>query len=478
VTNLYGSRTIFSGATVLGSAYGDYSFIQTSGTDYGVYAHVDNNATDYAGYFVGRSSFGNDSAVGRYLMPAADGTANQVMATNGSGQLSFVDIPSNDAWYEEGTTNAPNAITDNIYTQGRVGIGDSTPDAVLDMEYNGILDEGMSINYLHANSGATGAALDILARSGDAGIIRGSSITIDNSASASAATGIYISNSAQASDNYGYVTQMTGSGNSNTGLLSQVSGSGNFNYGIRAFATNATTNWAGFFGAPATPGSGNVYVQDRLRADGIIQYLDGNQAAGRVLASNATGEASWVNPTAIFTDTDDQTVDTFALVGNNIGISLEDDGQPIQIVDLSNVNFNVSNFALAKMTMSAAQAFTGPAWTKQNFDTVSFDTGSNFNTMNDRFEVSEDGYYRIKATSRTSASNATTNQFGVAVRINGAAVKQNIFSHHGTGVIARDIETVEYLNSGDYIEIFFYTESNVGLGSSSLYSSFEVERIR
>ncbi len=30
-------------------------------------------------------------------------------------------------WYEQGTTTAPNAITDNIFTQGRVGIGVTTP---------------------------------------------------------------------------------------------------------------------------------------------------------------------------------------------------------------------------------------------------------------------------------------------------------------------------------------------------------------
>ncbi|MCW5518917.1 hypothetical protein J1N09_03645 [Aureitalea sp. L0-47] len=478
VANLYGSRTIFSGATVSGSAYGEYAVIQTSGTDYGVYAQVDNNATDYAGYFIGRASFGNDSAVGRYLMPAADGAANQVMATNGSGQLGFVDIPSNDGWYEEGTTNPPNAITDNIYTQGRVGIGDSTPDAVLDMEYNGTLDEGLSINYLHANSGATGAALDILARSGDSGIIRGSSITIDNSASASAATGIYISNSAQASANYGYVTQMTGSGNSNTGLLSQVSGSGNFNYGIQAFATNATTNWAGFFGAPGTAGSGNVYVQDRLRADGIFQYVDGNQAAGRVLASNASGEASWANPAAIFTDTDDQTVDTFTLVGNNLGISLEDDGQPIQTVDLSNVNFNVSNFALAKMNMTTGQTISPPNWTKLNFSTAVFDLGSDFDTGTDRFDVSETGYYRITATIRSSNTSTATNQFGVAVYVDGTLIKSDTYHHQGNGVVTRKVETIESLTAGQYIEIYAYAQTGITIASDPTATTFEVERIR
>ncbi len=60
-----------------------------------------------------------------YNMPLTDGTANQVMATNGAGQVSFVDPSSvyGDAdWYENSGT-PPNNINDNIYTYGNVGIG-------------------------------------------------------------------------------------------------------------------------------------------------------------------------------------------------------------------------------------------------------------------------------------------------------------------------------------------------------------------
>ncbi len=36
-------------------------------------------------------------------------------------------------WYEQGGTAAPNSISDNVYTQGNVGIGTTTPDAPLDV---------------------------------------------------------------------------------------------------------------------------------------------------------------------------------------------------------------------------------------------------------------------------------------------------------------------------------------------------------
>ena len=59
-----------------------------------------------------------------YNMPLTDGTTNQIMQTDGAGQVSFVDPTGlQDAdWHETGGT-PPNSINDNIYTYGNVGIG-------------------------------------------------------------------------------------------------------------------------------------------------------------------------------------------------------------------------------------------------------------------------------------------------------------------------------------------------------------------
>ncbi|MCI5056447.1 MAG: hypothetical protein MRY83_10090 [Flavobacteriales bacterium] len=53
-------------------------------------------------------------------------------------------------WYEVGTSAQPNAITDNIYTQGNVGIGSANPTEKLDV--NG--DVAISSGYLKAGSNA------------------------------------------------------------------------------------------------------------------------------------------------------------------------------------------------------------------------------------------------------------------------------------------------------------------------------------
>lgn len=87
----------------------------------------------------GELEVGNPTTTG-YALPTADGTANQVLSTDGAGQLSFTNGASggSDAdWFEEGTTTAPTSITDDIYTQGNVAIGKTSADSPLDIEVTG-----------------------------------------------------------------------------------------------------------------------------------------------------------------------------------------------------------------------------------------------------------------------------------------------------------------------------------------------------
>ena len=74
---------------------------------------------------------------------------------------------------------------------------------------------------------------------------------------------------------------------------------GNVNKGIEGSASGGSENWAGYFGDDAYPGSGNVKINDQLvigsnSAVGSFQLIDGNQGAGRILKSDAQGNAQWV----------------------------------------------------------------------------------------------------------------------------------------------------------------------------------------
>ncbi|NRA93866.1 MAG: hypothetical protein HRU26_14525, partial [Psychroserpens sp.] len=130
-----------TGNSGAGSKYGLRSIIPpTVGGNfhYGVYSQVlrTSSGNNYAGYFLGNVSIGTTNG-NNYIFPASRGAADQIMQTDGAGNLSWVDASSvgdNDAdFYEIGTTNAPDDIGDNIYTLGNLAIGKNGASAKLDI---------------------------------------------------------------------------------------------------------------------------------------------------------------------------------------------------------------------------------------------------------------------------------------------------------------------------------------------------------
>ena len=158
----YGNLNYLTG-TGIGAKYGTYNFIDNSagGIHYGLYSEV-LKAGSYAGYFLGRVSIGTTLA-NNYILPGGRGANGQIMQTDGSGNVTWVNPPTNtdnqgtdvfsltgttlnlslqndgvatqtvdlsslkDAdWYEVGGTNSPDAITDNKFTLGDISIGKTT----------------------------------------------------------------------------------------------------------------------------------------------------------------------------------------------------------------------------------------------------------------------------------------------------------------------------------------------------------------
>ncbi len=224
-------------------------------------------------------------------------------------------------------------------------------------------------------------------------------------------------------------------------------------------------------------GFGNTDPEATLDVNGTIQFTDGNEAAGYVLSSDADGNATWTDPGALITDSDNQTVDSFGLSGDNLGISLENDGEPAQTADLSNLSFNVTNFALAKMSMSTNQMISS-SYTKVDFDSADYDLGTNFNTTTDRFEVGENGMYRITASSKSFSTNTSNTTVELLIYVDGSAVKRHSENHHASGIIYRNVDTVQYLTAGQFIEVYAYASSSYTIDSGNQSTSFTVERIR
>ena len=277
---------------------------------------TDNSSTGNILRTNGQFQIGNPSLTG-YAFPLTDGTNGQILTTDGTGNMSFQNPIISSDWYEAGTTANPNAITDDIFTQGNVGIGNTTPSAALDISYSGTQANGINLDFSHANAGSGGYGLNINAQSADSGGIAGLAITVQNSNSSSHTIGSGIINTANGSNNEGLSSQVSGNGNNNIAISGMASGAsdeniggsfvasspGIINTGISARATGATFNWAGFFGVVGSNGSGNVYVNDLLEVASAFRYTDGNEAAGFVLRTNANGDATWADPNTIFSDT-------------------------------------------------------------------------------------------------------------------------------------------------------------------------------
>ncbi|MCP4089898.1 MAG: hypothetical protein GY746_08900, partial [Gammaproteobacteria bacterium] len=71
--------------------------------------------------------------LGNLHVQGVGAAADQVLQTDGAGAVSWETIGDHDWYDKDNPGDAPDAITDNIYTQGNVGIGDTDPTATLNV---------------------------------------------------------------------------------------------------------------------------------------------------------------------------------------------------------------------------------------------------------------------------------------------------------------------------------------------------------
>lgn len=94
--------------------------------------------------------FGSTAKGSRYEFPDGDGSADQIMKTDGSGQLSWTTIPGGGAggWTDDGTTVRLTTGTDNV------GIGTNSPTQKLHVAGNIFVEGKATIGPSHTNSGS------------------------------------------------------------------------------------------------------------------------------------------------------------------------------------------------------------------------------------------------------------------------------------------------------------------------------------
>ncbi|HRG18789.1 MAG TPA: tail fiber domain-containing protein [Flavobacterium lutivivi] len=448
------------------NTYGVRSIITNNlaGIEYGIYSEA-LQANGYAGYFLGRTSIGT-TALNNYILPPSRGTNGQIMQTDGSGNVSWVtptvvtdtddqatdvfnltgttlnlslqndgvatqtvDLSSlkDQDWYEIGTTTAPNAITDNKYTQGSITLGTNTlATGVLDID-NSTKTTSLDINNTYSTN-PVGINIDINSSSGGKNGINitqngtfsgfggvGSMLqAVDNCSGDYNRIAFYNVMNGSSTDTSIYAIGMRNAFNSNffVGNYYGVSnddystsngsrygvnnnfigtGSGN-NYGVYNFfsSTGAGNKYGVYNNFPTTAGGTHYGIYSNvLKTGSFAGYFLGNVSIGttttnnyilppsrgtngQIMQTDGLGNITWVNPT-VDTDTDNQIIDVLSLTGDTLNISLQDDAIATQTLNLSAIdNQGTDVFNLTGTTLNLSIQNDGVA--TQTVDLSSLDT--------------------------------------------------------------------------------------------------------
>lgn len=162
--SFYGTYNTLGGSSS-GDKIGSFNLISptSGGTHYGLYSETEKTGS-FAGFFNGSVAIGTISPFGsgipdHYIMPASRGNDGEVMQTDSSGNLSWVNPTtiSDDDW----TRNINDLYPVN--TADRVGIGTSAPSMKLDVVEDG--DAGVASFLLTNASGITEALTNELTSS-------------------------------------------------------------------------------------------------------------------------------------------------------------------------------------------------------------------------------------------------------------------------------------------------------------------------
>ena len=173
-------------------------------------------------------------------------------------------------------------------------------------------------------------------------------------------------------DNQGGWFDASGSPGINYGVAGNSRGvSTGENRGVYGAAEGGTSNWAGYFGDDTSPGSGNVKINDQLvigsnSAAGSFQLIDGNQGAGRILKSDAQGNAQWVQIGSLGVG---------VMLKNNYDSnnnSIVDNAENAQLINGYQVGTNVP----ANSVFTDNQTLSGNFNTATNLLTVSIQNGN------------------------------------------------------------------------------------------------------
>ena len=327
-----------------------------------------------------------------------------------------------------------------------------------------------------------------------------SSVAIGRTNNASGNSAIALGESTTASGNnataFGFHSEASGISSTAFGVFSEASATYAIAGGFRVDALSFSEITLGMFSTSYTPNSTTGFnnadrifsigngISDGSRSNALTIYKSGlinindeynmpltDGSSGQVMTTDGTGNITFQNITGDGTGTDNQQIDALNLNGTTLEISLEDDGQPLQTVNLA---------TLQDGTGTDNQNIQGLAFnTGTNMLTVGIENGTSQNINLSALDTGGD-IMQVNAGNGLTGGGATGNVTINAVGINGITTNANDFRLGGSltqnTIINQETRSFDInLNStGDFAiqdngtDVFFVEDSGeIGLGTST-----------
>ncbi len=338
--NKYAIQGIAGGTN--GNKYGVYGGASGPGlTNYGLYGSASGSTTNWAGYFAAGNVFIQDTLV----LPTGAGTG-LVLTSDLNGKATWLPPADDGDWIKTGAT----LIASNTTPNAGIGVfGGSVQPNIL-----GIANNTFTISSANIQSANKIASLELVGTSNISGSLMGQ---ID------------------------FIALGTGAVVNNIARIAAFSPTSQ-NTGALAFSTSDGTNFTEHMRITETGnvGIGTFAPTTKLDVIGTFKLTDGTQGLGKILTSDATGNATW-KP-------------------NQIGFEA----------------YLISNSYVLPSGINTPQAIL--------FDAFSFNDGNGFNTATGEFTAPVAGVYSFQVTLNCSLSGISTPEDMMAlIFLNGSPAK-------------------------------------------------------
>ena len=403
----------------------------------------------------------NAGSVNWYDLPASDGTANQYLKTDGSGNTSWSTITQggNGIYDGSGSLSSSTTVTINGYGIDFVGSTDkfsidsygqtswtegSNSSSILQSGTGFYIQNSTSLGSIQLRTGSPLSTALYVKFDGNIGIN-----TLNPSQKLEVAGNIFTTNDGTTRNIRSY---------SSTGAWSQLTGIGlQTDVGMSLYSNDDRVN-SMFLGLPSAEWNNIIGYYS-----GSFNFVDSDAIVAKINATGLelydTGGAKdiYLNPNG----------DSYIM--NDLGISTSSPSAKLDVVGDTELNGEVtwSERALGEMYRLAEQSVTNGNTDKIDFATQVYQDGDITTdvTTNDRITVTNAGKYTIHLSALMSNDGTILDSGRLLIYKNGTQIADSEFSnvqHVGLDSVTKSISGILNLAASDYLEVYLQELSGTG----------------